>query len=209
MNESKYNIKSFTPEYELRKRDTLESIVGFTIIWLVINLFVFLISYFDNTVPYPDPIYWVLIISTPTIIILFVISVWMIKLYYYSISFEIIDDEIHVNRGIITKSRKIVPYRTITNIDIRQGPFDRIFKIGTIEIQTAGYSAGKTGPEEKIDGIAADQLDKLQKIIVENVRKIRGTPGLSHDKDEETDDIFGSILIEIKSLKELLISKLK
>lgn len=115
MKESKYNIKSFTPEYELRKKYTLNSFIGFTLLWLVSNLSVFLISYFDNTVSYPDPVYGMLKYSTPIVVILFLISYWMIKLYYYSIIFEIVDDEIHVNRGIITKSKKIVPYRTITN----------------------------------------------------------------------------------------------
>lgn len=209
MKESKYNIKSFTPEYELRKKYTLNSFIGFTLLWQVSNLSVFLISYFDNTVSYPDPVYGMLKYSTPIVVILFLISYWMIKLYYYSIIFEIVDDEIHVNRGIITKSKKIVPYRTITNIDIRRGPFDRFFKLGTIEIQTAGYSAGKTGPEEKLDGISQDQLEILQKIIIDNVRKITGTPGLSHDKDKGTDDVFDNILIEIRNLRELLISKLK
>ncbi|MCY3413911.1 MAG: PH domain-containing protein [Candidatus Heimdallarchaeota archaeon] len=137
--------------------------------------------------------------------ILFLI-IWLLKYYYLSIEFEILQDEIHVNRGIITKSRKIVPFRTITNIDIRRGPYDRVYGIGSIEIQTAGYSANKSGPEERLDGVPSSLLEEIQREIINRVRKVKGSPATSHDLDTP-DDIFSAILIEIKTLRKLLTDK--
>jgi membrane protein YdbS with pleckstrin-like domain len=127
--------------------------------------------------------------------------------YYRAISFEIVEDEVHVNRGIITKTRKIVPYRTITNIEIKRGPFDRVFGIGTIELQTAGFSSNKMGPEERLDGLPSEQLDDIQHLLISNVRKVVGSPGTSHDVDkpQTNDTTLSDMLVEIKQLKSILL----
>lgn len=149
-------------------------------------------------------------IIIPTIIRVVVLSAIAIPLaiyYYNAISFEIVEDEVHVNRGILTKTRKIVPYRTITNIEIKRGPLDRILGIGTIELQTAGFSSNKMGPEERLDGIPRDQVDEIQQLLISNVRKIRGSPGTSHDVDTASseNDTLSEMLIEIKQLKSILL----
>ena len=61
--------------------------------------------------------------------------------------------EVYVKKGIFNVTRKHVPFRTITNISSKAGPFDRIFKIGNVLIETAGASGSTMGPEEKIEGI--------------------------------------------------------
>ncbi|NIV68274.1 PH domain-containing protein, partial [Candidatus Bathyarchaeota archaeon] len=63
------------------------------------------------------------------------------------------------------------PFRTITNIASRVGVFDRLFRIGTVEIQTAGYSGGPTGqggPEEKLEGIKFYQ--ELAQFVLRELR---------------------------------------
>ncbi len=153
-------------------------------------------------------------IIIPTIIRVVVLSVIAIPLaiyYYNAISFEIVEDEVHVNRGILTKTKKIVPYRTITNIEIKRGPLDRILGIGTIELQTAGFSSNKMGPEERLDGIPRDQVDEIQQLLISSVRKIRGSPGTSHDGDTPSseNDTLSEMLLEIKQLKSILLDMKK
>ncbi|RMG32620.1 MAG: PH domain-containing protein [Methanobacteriota archaeon] len=125
-------------------------------------------------------------------------------LYYPTIRYEVIDNEIHVYRGVITKTRKVVPYRTITNIEIKRGIFDRMFGIGTVEIQTAGSSNPNRGPEERIDGIPKDILIPLQEHIISHVRRMTGSPATSHDSDP-----VSAILYELRELKTLLKEKLQ
>ena len=60
------------------------------------------------------------------------------RLYVKSMLFIVHGHEIVVHKGIINKSEKHVPYRTVTNINMKTGPFDRLFGIGTIEIKS-GY----------------------------------------------------------------------
>jgi len=73
-------------------------------------------------------------------------------LYYNSIQYKLEDHEIIIHRGVIQKKVKVVPFRSVTNITISRDPIDRIFYIGSVKIQTAGYSGEKT-PELKIEGI--------------------------------------------------------
>jgi len=80
--------------------------------------------------------------------------------------------EIYVKKGIVNITRKHVPFRTITNISSRAGPFDRLFGIGTVEIETAGYSGPQhQGPEEKLEGIKF--YEEVRDFILRELRRFR------------------------------------
>lgn len=51
-----------------------------------------------------------------------------------------VSPEIYVKKGIITVTQKHVPFRNITHVKTTRGPFDRLFGIGTIQIETAAKS---------------------------------------------------------------------
>ncbi|MCW3998848.1 MAG: PH domain-containing protein [Candidatus Bathyarchaeota archaeon] len=80
--------------------------------------------------------------------------------------------EIYSKRGIFTITRRHVPFRTITNISSQAGPFDRIFKIGSVHIETAGYSgASQKGPEENLAGIVF--YEEVRDFILLELRKFK------------------------------------
>jgi membrane protein YdbS with pleckstrin-like domain len=103
-----------------------------------------------------------------------------IPLYIRSIEYSVISKsgtvmpEIYVKKGLINVTRKHVPFRTITNISSRTGPVDRLFGIGTVEIQTAGFSGGpggQAGPEEKLEGITF--YEEVRDFILQELRRFR------------------------------------
>jgi len=80
-------------------------------------------------------------------------------IYINSIEYSVISEsgetmpEIYVKKGILTVTRKHVPFRTITNIASKIGPFDRLFGLGNVSIETAGYSgANQQGPGGEAGG---------------------------------------------------------
>ena len=81
--------------------------------------------------------------------------------------------EVYVKKGLINITRKHVPFRTITNISSRAGPFDRLFKIGSIEVETAGQSGASSmgGPEEKLEGIVF--YEELRDFILRELRRFK------------------------------------
>jgi uncharacterized membrane protein YdbT with pleckstrin-like domain len=92
----------------------------------------------------------------------------------YSVKAETGDTmpEIYSKRGIVTITMRHVPFRTITNISSRAGPFDRLFKIGSVHIETAGYSGpNQKGPEEKISGVVF--YEEVRDFILKELRKFK------------------------------------
>ena len=116
--------------------------------------------------------YWILtaIWLIPTLI--------AVPIYINAIDYSVIAKsgqtmpEIYVKKGIINITRKHVPFRTITNISSRAGPFDRLFGIGSVEIETAGQSgASSVGPEEKLEGIVF--YEELRDFILRELRRFK------------------------------------
>ena len=102
--------------------------------------------------------------------------------YYRSLRYEIHDDEIIVHVGVITKSVKHVPYRTVTNIKVNRGLLDRfVFNIGSLNIQTAGMS-GNTGAEESLVGL--EDVQEIYELVATKLRRYRGAMGPTGADDE-------------------------
>jgi membrane protein YdbS with pleckstrin-like domain len=147
---------------------------------------------------------------------------YVIGLYFYIKSMEFIvhGHEIVVKKGLINKSEKHVPYRTVTHIDMRSGPFDRLFNIGTIEIQTAG---GKhtldEQAEEKLEGIKIYR--EVRDYILNQLRQFQAADGtgaplmkISKEKKSQVttpleDSVPQQMLTELKEIKTLLSTELK
>ncbi|MBN1964578.1 MAG: PH domain-containing protein [Anaerolineae bacterium] len=123
----------------------------------------------------------------------------LIPAYYRSLRYEIHDDEVIVHVGIITKSVKHVPYRTVTNLEVKRDPFDRMLSLGTLKIQTAGMS-GQTGAEESLVGLPDYQA--VYEHVAAALRQFRGgmTPTQA-DVEVEAAPVDGAVLPAI--LQEL------
>lgn len=127
-----------------------------SIIWTLVGIGIFIGSYIFSRIADDFPpalidiswvIFWVgsIIILIPTIILL--------PIYVNTMEYIVHGDEIVVAKGLINKTVKFCPFRTVTNISTRAGPLDRLFGIGSVNIQTAGKSGASTGPEEKLEGL--------------------------------------------------------
>jgi membrane protein YdbS with pleckstrin-like domain len=126
--------------------------------------------------------------------------------YYNSLSYEIQNDEVIMRVGIVTKSVKHVPYRTVTNITIKRGILDRLFGLGTLNIQTAGMS-GTTGAEESLEGL--DNVQKVYDMVATELRRFRGSMApTAADVEIEPATIpaetLGAILTEIRAIRQSL-----
>ena len=127
--------------------------------------------------------------------------------YYNSLSYEIQDDEVIVRVGIITRSVKHVPYRTVTNLTVRRGLLDRwFFGLGTLNIQTAGMS-GNTGAEESLVGLT--NYDEVYHLVATELRRFRGGMAPTQSEVEveaagPAGEQLGAILTELRVIRRLL-----
>ena len=97
------------------------------------------------------------------------VAFW-IPLYFKSLSYEIDSDELRVARGVIWKQRVTVTYPKITNVDVSRGPLERLFGIGRVKVQTAGYG-GRRGrrPEQLLLGLR--NPDEIRTEIMLRIRQ--------------------------------------
>ncbi|MDO8055368.1 MAG: PH domain-containing protein [Candidatus Hermodarchaeota archaeon] len=150
--------------------------------------------------------------------LIWLIPAWILTpLYVSRIEYSVIAEsgetmpEVYVRKGIISITRKHVPFRTITNISTTAGPFDRIFGIGNVNIETAGYSGQKMGPEEKLEGF--EFYEELRDFILQELRKFRapyvtGTEVVSrHEKPVPglPDRLDDEILLTLREMRKILL----
>jgi membrane protein YdbS with pleckstrin-like domain len=222
--------KTFKPSKALRNKYWFTGIMTAIVTWLMVLGFVcglsYLISLDEGWSHIAFINQWFGVVNYWTIIaelVWLIPAMILIPVYVNAIEYSVISEtgeaspEIYVRKGIINITKKHVPFRTITNIASRAGIVDRLFGIGNVEIQTAGYSggpAGQTGPEEKLEGIRA--YEALTRFVLGELRRFRNpyTAGTEVVFPRETviPRIEGSlddeILIAIRDIREILRTKL-
>ncbi|MFX1275609.1 MAG: PH domain-containing protein [Promethearchaeota archaeon] len=130
---------------------------------------------------------WIIVLGG---IIPYIAAVILTAIYYSAyvrrFSYRIIEDKIIVNHGVLTRTRATIPYSRIQNITIVNGIFDRMFKIFTVKIETAGSSGagggqgGKIRPEGYIPGLKDPHV--IENKINEMLTKYSQIPSGLEDK---------------------------
>jgi len=127
---------------------------------------------------------------------------WWIPLYYDTMVYRLTDTEITWRRGVWFRQTGIVPYNRITNIDIMQGPLQRMLSISTLRIQTAGYSAQSMARAEiSLQGI--QDAEALREMILDFVR---GSLPVATESREgiPAGGTMASLLSEVKAIRGIL-----
>jgi membrane protein YdbS with pleckstrin-like domain len=94
-----------------------------------------------------------LVLAAVVFFILFVIVVPSIR--YRQWSFEVLDEEIDIHKGIFWRTRTIIPLIRVQNVDTKQGPILRANGLSSFTVATA---AG----EHEIPGLKVEEADQLR-----------------------------------------------
>jgi len=149
----------------------------------------------------PIPMWAMAIIAAP-FLFAFGFAAYWIPRYYDTLKYKLTQNEMVWRRGVWFRKTGIVPYNRITNIDIEQGPVSRALGIGSLKIQTAGYSGSTSGggkpAEIRIEGVV--HFEELRQFIMGFVhgRKPVGTVGTF---ESHQDNVLGE-LVKIRKLLE-------
>ena len=199
------SVKTFTPnpKYMTKQR------VAFGLLALLpIAFFTFLATILTLDGEFgPGGALIMITVSIAVVGMLWIIAALLVIPYYKSLRYEIHDDEVIVHVGIVTKSVKHVPYRTVTNIVINRGILDRLFGLGTLNIQTAGMS-GQTGAEEALVGLT--NVQEVYDLVATELRRFRaGMSPTGADADGSQPVVsesaaLAAILAEVKAIRTRL-----
>ena len=217
----------FKPSKAFLHKMLVGAIAGAVSIWLIVCLgyigIISLASYLDPVkyhatehirVWFPPLSFWTIVLNLIWLVPVLV----YIPFYFRSIEYSVKSEsgetmpEIYVKQGVVTVTRKHVPFRTITNVSSRAGPFDRLFGIGSVHVETAGYSGShQTGPEIKLDGIVF--YEEIRDFILNELRKFRepyvtGTEVVRRVEEPvpEMEGLDDEILITLREIRDILMS---
>jgi membrane protein YdbS with pleckstrin-like domain len=118
---------------------------------------------------------WGVVISLSINLACLILIITILYQHYRGLFYEIHEDKVIMHAGVITRSMTHVPFQMITNLRLRRDPLDRLFKLGTIDIQTAGQ-AEHHGTTESLIGLRnyKEIYDKVTAFIGQN-RKLTFT----------------------------------
>jgi membrane protein YdbS with pleckstrin-like domain len=118
--------------------------------------------------------------------------------FFKTLEYTIDNDGIRLKKGVFWRRRTTVPYSKITNIDITQGPVERLYKISLLHIQTAGSSGAQiTQAELIIYGIR--DCEALKDIIMSRIDKPIPTPQAEPQHEQDT---LKAILTELSAIRK-------
>lgn len=77
---------------------------------------------------------------------------------YSNWGFEVREDHLYIEHGVLKKTYSMVPYVRVQHIDTDRGPLDRILGLSILRV----YTAGSKGADIRIPGIEKDRASELQ-----------------------------------------------
>lgn len=214
----------FKPSKAYLKKMQFQNILAFVFIVLLVFLSFIAVAYMAASDPenpsaaqiiqdYILPVnLWSLIAN----LLWFIPALVLTPMYFNSIEYSVKAQsgdtmpEIYSKEGIITITRRHVPFRCITNISSKAGPFDRLFKIGSVHVETAGYSGpNQKGPETVLNGIVF--YEEVRDFILRELRKYREPYTTTTEVNKPTPEQKGSnsdeVLATLREIRDLLKKK--
>jgi uncharacterized membrane protein YdbT with pleckstrin-like domain len=97
----------------------------------------------------------------------------VVRLQYKYWKYEFATDSLKIEKGIIIKKYKSIPYERIQNVDLTRGIIARIIGFSTIDIQTAGYSGhhnkGGYNSEGHIPAVSTEKAEKIREFLMKKI----------------------------------------
>lgn len=92
---------------------------------------------------------------------------WWIPTFADSAAYRLGDEEVAYRRGVWFRKESTVPYDRVTNVGSGQGPLQRRFGVGSVDVHTAGQGAQNTA-ELQVNALA--DYEDVRDQILERVR---------------------------------------
>lgn len=86
---------------------------------------------------------------------------------YLSWGFAMEEDELHVEHGVLTRTRTAVPFGRVQHIDVQQGPIERRYGVGTLVLHTAGTRSSAVA----LPGLAFEEAGRMRDTIRAKIRQ--------------------------------------
>ena len=100
--------------------------------------------------------------SLPVSGLVFVIPPILMVFYslkrYKNWLFQVNDDYLEINHGVLRKVSAVIPYVRVQHIDTNRGPLERMLGLASVRV----YTAGSKGADMKIPGLSKERAERMQ-----------------------------------------------
>jgi len=167
----------FKPSPRLKRMYTLINSLLFAIYGVVPVVFLQVIK------QHPRHLYdiWSFVIGVLGLAVFILIQLYL-PAYLKTLKYELSSEDLRLQGGVFWKKKKVIPFHKITNLNTMQGPFERRFGLGHLNVQTAGHGAN-TSPEGKLVGL--EDFDAIKEKVMAKVRLVKSEATAFDDKPPE------------------------
>lgn len=147
---------------------------------------------------------WSLVIGLFGLILVLPIQFYL-PAYFKTLRYELSSDDLRLESGVFWKKRKAIPLHKITNVNTLQGPFERRFGLGHLNVQTAGHGASSS-PEGKLVGL--EDFDRIKEEVMQKVLLVKSEATVTEDRPRErTQQELLREMLEVLSRIEINLQK--
>lgn len=99
------------------------------------------------------------------------VFVWVwIGPYVRTLEYGIDSDGLILRGGVWWRFVRNIPFHKVTNVQLTQGPIERVLGLSSVSIQTAGHGQSNV-PEGKFNGLI--NAEEVRKEILKHVKKLK------------------------------------
>ena len=77
---------------------------------------------------------------------------------YQNWFFQVHNDHLEINKGVIRKVSMVVPFVRVQHIDTNRGPLERVLGLSSLRV----YTAGSKGADMRIPGLKKARAEEMQ-----------------------------------------------
>ncbi|MBT2263123.1 PH domain-containing protein [Bacillus safensis] len=135
-----------------------------SLIFLLIIIGVFVTSYYFQ---WP---YWIGAILSGLWVLQVIFGIWLIpKIRHHIWRYEVFENEIEIQHGLIRVTRVIVPMVRVQHVDTSQGPLLRRYRLASVQISTAATVHDIPALELEEADELRDYISRLARVTEDDV----------------------------------------
>jgi hypothetical protein len=82
---------------------------------------------------------------------------WVERRRYLAWAYRERDEDLIVSRGVLVRRVSVVPYGRMQFVEVTAGPFERVFRLATVQLHTAAAAS-----DARIPGLERDEAVRLR-----------------------------------------------
>lgn len=88
--------------------------------------------------------------------------------------FELQDDALYLERGVLTEVRTVLPYVRVQHVDTQRNPMERVLGLARVVV----YTAGSRGADVTVPGLTAERATELREDLRTRANEHEGGDGV-------------------------------